>query len=53
MTERSSTSGTNPGPIPWILCGPGMPPESTGEVAGSTADHEASGLLSFSTRRRP
>ena len=30
-----STSGTNPAPIPWILCGPGLPPESTGEPVGS------------------
>ena len=39
ITERSSTSGTKPAPIPWILCGPGSPPESTGEAAGSTRDH--------------
>ena len=26
-----------PAPIPWILCGPGLPPEITGESAGSTA----------------
>src|SRR5208283_2210712 len=29
--------GTNPAPIPWILCGEGFPPESTGLSAGSTA----------------
>ena len=23
--------------MPWILCGPGRPPDSTGEAAGSTA----------------
>jgi hypothetical protein len=27
ITEVSSTSGINPGPIPWILCFPGSPPE--------------------------
>jgi hypothetical protein len=27
ITEVSSTSGINPGPIPWILCLPGSPPE--------------------------
>ena len=33
----SSTFGTNPGPQPWILCGPGFPPAMTGESAGSAA----------------
>ena len=32
-----STAGTNPAPIPWMRCGPGRPPDSTGEPAGSTA----------------
>ena len=32
-----STSGTNPAPIPWILCGPPFPSDNTGELAGSTA----------------
>ena len=32
-----STAGTKPAPMPWILCGPGLPPDSTGESAGSTA----------------
>ena len=27
----------NPAPMPWILCGPGAPPEMTGDSAGSTA----------------
>ncbi len=27
----------NPAPRPWILCGPGLPPESTGLSVGSTA----------------
>ena len=30
-------AGTKPAPMPWILCGPGLPPDSTGESAGSTA----------------
>ena len=47
MTERSRTLGTNPGPIPWILCGPGSPPERTGEAAGSTASTWTSGRRSF------
>ncbi len=29
IISRFSTWGTNPAPIPWILCGPGFPPEST------------------------
>ena len=29
--------GMKPAPIPWILCGPGAPPEITGEWTGSTA----------------
>lgn len=33
----SSTPGTKPAPMPWILCGPGLPPLSTGLSAGSTA----------------
>ena len=31
------TWGKNPAPIPWILCGPGTPPDNTGEASGSTA----------------
>ena len=53
ITERSSTSGTNPAPIPWILCGPGWPPERTGELAGSTATTSVSGERSFSIRPTP
>ena len=30
--------GTNPAPMPWILCGPGLPPESTGAVSGLDGD---------------
>lgn len=29
--------GHKAGAVPWILCGPAWPLESTGEVAGSTA----------------
>ena len=39
---RSSTGGTNPAPMPWILCGPARPPDSTGDEAGSTATTRAS-----------
>src|SRR3989338_4406300 len=37
MTDLSNTSGTNPAPIPWILWGPGFPPDNTGDADGSTA----------------
>ena len=47
------TSGMNPGPIPWILCGPGLPPERTGDVTGSTATALTSGLSSFKTVATP
>ncbi len=33
----SNTSGINPAPIPCILCEPTLPPDKTGESAGSTA----------------
>ena len=33
----SQLPGMNPAPMPWILCGPGLPPEITGDSAGSTA----------------
>ena len=33
----SQFPGMNPAPMPWILWGPGLPPEITGDSAGSTA----------------
>ena len=33
-----------PAPMPWILCGPGVRPDSTAEPAGSTATTMRSGL---------
>ena len=37
--------------MPWILCGPGRPPESTGERGGLDGDDRAaSGLRSFRKR---
>ena len=53
ITERSRTSGTKPGPMPWILCGPGSPPASTAEVSGSTATTRTPGRRSFSTWPTP
>mmetsp|Transcript_21912 Transcript_21912/g.61021 ORF Transcript_21912/g.61021 Transcript_21912/m.61021 type:complete len:279 (-) Transcript_21912:42-878(-) len=35
--EVSALPGMNPAPMPWILCGPGDPPEMTADSAGSTA----------------
>mmetsp|Transcript_8766 Transcript_8766/g.29861 ORF Transcript_8766/g.29861 Transcript_8766/m.29861 type:complete len:204 (-) Transcript_8766:418-1029(-) len=40
----SALSGTKPAPMPWILCGPGPPPESTALSTGSTATNLSSGL---------
>ena len=37
--SRSSTGGTKPAPMPWILCGPGRPPDSTGRRRGLDGDH--------------
>ena len=31
-------AGMKPAPMPWIGCGPGWPPESTGDKVGSTAN---------------
>ena len=41
------TSGTNPAPMPWMPWGPGLPPESTGESAGSTATSSIAGFCSL------
>lgn len=37
MMSVSQFPGMNPAPMPWILWGPGFPPESTGLSVGSTA----------------
>mmetsp|Transcript_8454 Transcript_8454/g.24168 ORF Transcript_8454/g.24168 Transcript_8454/m.24168 type:complete len:228 (-) Transcript_8454:338-1021(-) len=37
MRLVSKISGTKPAPMPWILCGPGLPPDRTGLSEGSTA----------------
>ena len=39
--------------MPWILCGPGLPPERTGESLGSTAMAFTEGLRSLSTWLTP
>ena len=43
----------NPAPIPWILCGPGAPPEMTGECVGSTATILRTGFFGFQKRPTP
>ena len=53
MIARFSTSGTKPAPIPWIRCGPGFPPERTGEAAGSTAIARNEGFLALITSATP
>ena len=45
--------GTNPAPVPWILCGPGGPPDSTAESSGSTAIIFKPGLRALSTDPTP
>ena len=52
-TSRLSTGGTKPAPMPWILCGPGGRPDSTAELAGSTATTRSSGLRSFRNSPTP
>ena len=47
------TSGTKPAPIPWILWGPGLPPERTGDAAGSTATVLKEGLRLLITSDTP
>ena len=46
-------SGTNPAPIPWILCGPGWPPLRTGLSSGSTAMVRNPGLRALITSLTP
>ena len=48
ITPRSSTPGTKPAPMPWILCGPGAPPERTGLSSGSTAIIRTEGFSALS-----
>ena len=43
----SQFPGTNPAPMPCILCGPGFPPLSTGDSAGSTATVRRVGFTLF------
>ena len=53
MTLRSRIPGTKPAPMPWILCGPGWPPDRTGESSGSTATIFTDGFFAFSTWPTP
>ena len=53
ITSRSTMEGTKPAPIPWILCGPGSPPDRTGESVGSTATICTDGFFAFSTWPTP
>ena len=52
--ERSSTGGTNPAPMPWILCGPGLPAgqhRRRGRLDGDDAAARVA-LLQVAARRR-
>ena len=42
-------AGMKPAPMPWIGCGPGWPPERTGDRVGSTANTFRPGHSAFST----
>ncbi len=53
MSAVSSTAGTKPAPMPWILCGPRRPPDRTGLADGSTAIILRSGRRGFKTRPQP
>ena len=44
MRDVSTLPGMKPAPMPWILWGPGDPPESTGDSTGSTATTCSEGL---------
>ena len=46
-TLVSSTSGTKPAPMPWILWEPATPVDSTAEDLGSTAATLTAGFLDF------
>ena len=52
-TEASYVSGTKPAPMPWIPCFPGIPVDSTADVAGSTATTLTSGLCFFKAFPEP
>ena len=52
MSLVSRMLGTKPAPMPWILCGPGLPPESTGLSVGSTAMALNSGFLRLDVAAR-
>jgi hypothetical protein len=45
--------GTKPAPMPWIGCGPRLPPESTGLAAGSTAITWTPGFFALSASPTP
>ena len=53
ITERSSTAGTKPAPMPWILWALWVPPDRTGESSGSTATTFRPGMRGFSTWPTP
>ena len=42
-----------PAPMPWIGCGLAVPPEITGDCAGSTANTLSAGHAALSTRAQP
>ena len=53
ISSRFRTSGMNPAPMPWILCGPGRLPDKTAEARGSTATKRQRGFPCLSTSPAP
>ena len=49
----SMLAGMKPAPMPWMMCGPGAPPERTGLPSGSTANICRSGFFFFSVLAVP
>src|SRR5947208_2832990 len=53
MILRLSTPGTNDAPMPWMAWGRALPPDSTGERAGSTATTCTPDIFSLRTSPTP
>ena len=53
IKDVSAVPGIKPPPMPWILCGPGGPPERTADSCGSTATILREGLRGFRNCAHP
>mmetsp|Transcript_94 Transcript_94/g.285 ORF Transcript_94/g.285 Transcript_94/m.285 type:complete len:203 (-) Transcript_94:417-1025(-) len=52
-SETSALPGMKPAPMPWILCGPGLPPPMTADSDGSTATNLSAGLSGLRNCAQP